>query len=173
MKPANVPDTALPLPPPGGAFPFEQAAEISGIQAEIARENENAALVYDTACMNWTLANLRNRELGLPLTPKPATPLAQVLQTTVADKDGVVWIWIAPGSPLRAPCPDLPALPPPTSPNHVHVGRRIHGNWFSTALDDTYDASGPPVSATSDDGVAGTFQKYPAPVGNGWYLQIA
>ena len=172
MKPANVPDTAVPLPPSGGGFLAQQADQIRGILTEVARENENTTSVYGAACLNWTMANLRNRDLGLSLTAKPVPPLAQVVKTSSLDPDGVVWVWIAPGDPLGAPCPDLPPVPVAPGPNHVHVGRRIYANWFSTGLDDTYDPQGPPVTTTSDDGVAGIFHKYPAPVGNGWYLQI-
>ena len=172
MKPANVPETAIPLPPPGGGFLAQQADEIRGIQTEVFRENQNAADIYASARTNWTLANLRNRELNLPQTSKPVAPLSQLVKTSPPDPDGVVWIWIERGDPLGPPCADLPPLAVSPGPNHVHVGRRIYAKWFSCGLDDNYDPQGPPVSATSDDGVSGTFQKYAAPVGIGWYLQI-
>ena len=55
--------------------------------------------------------------------------------------------------------------------NVIHVGHAISGRWFTAGPGDTF-ANGmttPPV--TSDDGVTGIFEKFGAPVGNGWYLQ--
>jgi hypothetical protein len=172
MRPASVPETAIPLPPPGGGFLAQQADQIQGIQREVGRENETAATLFDTACTNWTLTNLRNRDLKLPLTPKPAPPTAQVVMASDPDPDGVVWVWIVQDGSLRAPCPDLPPLPVAPGPNHVHILRRITGDWFSAGQDDTYSADGPPVTATADDGTSGIFQKYSAPVGPGWYKKV-
>lgn len=72
---------------------------------------------------------------------------------------------------------DMPPLPSdhrPVAPgdkpkNHIHVGIRLSGDWFSAGTDDTIP-SGQKVPGVSEDGVQGFFTKYGAPVGNGWYL---
>ena len=67
--------------------------------------------------------------------------------------------------------PDL--TPKPKVPNTIHVGKSIGGNWFSVGDGDTMpNGFTTPPGITSADGVSGTFTKYGAPVGPGWYLKV-
>lgn len=177
MKPSGVPNSAIPIPPAAGPFPGEQAQTIASIQTEVDSGNRSLIGNFTLAVANWTDANTRNRAMGLPLTAKPVAPLLSVLDTALdvdasAQPTGIVWVWIADGGPVGT-CPDLPPLPVAPGPNHVHVARRNWGNWFAAGVDDTYDPQGPPVAATSDDGVTGKFQKYPSPFGPGVYFEVA
>jgi len=59
-------------------------------------------------------------------------------------------------------------------PNTIDVGKCIGGKWFSVGPKDTFQAgNATPPNTVSEDGVTGSFEKYGAPVGAGWYLQVA
>lgn len=171
MRPNNAPETAIPIPP-GGLQPQEPVAQIHGIMVEIDRENANIKANFDHACSDWTVANLRNRDMNLPLAPKPVPPSTSQLMTA-EDADpqtGIIWIWQV--DTQLPSCPDLPAIPV-RSAGHVHIQRRIYGAWFAPALDDTYPSDGAPVVTTSDDGVSGTFAPVPGIGTTKWYQKVA
>ena len=178
-RPAGVPITAIPVPPPGGANPMEQTQFIAGVQQEVVRENTVNLANAQAEFTDWVMTNDRNRMMNIPITPKPPAFVPQVVSTVPDDvaTSGVIWMWISEGTPVE--CPDLPPIPTAPGPNHVHIVRLITGSWFAAGQDDTYPATNypavaaPPVNATSDDGVSGTFVKYSAPVGPGWYLKQA
>ncbi len=171
MKPSNAPETAIPIPP-GGLFPQEPLTQIAGIQRVVAMLNSMVTTNFAGACSNWTLANLHNREMAIALTAKPEPPNIQTV-VTGSDTDpqsGIIWLWIT-VEPM-APCPDLPALPTPPGPGHIHIGRLIFDNWYAAGQDDTYPVTAPPVHATTDDGVVGEFVRVASPVGNGWWKKV-
>lgn len=180
MRPSTAPNTAIPIPPPGGPFPLEQVQHIAGIRTEI--DNENAGLLNNwvLACSNWLVDAGHDRELGITIRPKPVQPMAQTVYVAAdTDKDNaVIWLWLDNTVPIGAPCPDLPALPVPHPNGFVHITRHIVGDWYAASNDDAYPcdaypvALAPPVNAVSDDGVKGVFVKYASPVGNGWYIKV-
>lgn len=172
MKPANAPETAIPIPP-GGLQPQEPINQIAGIQRVVAVLNTMVSTNFAAVCSNWLTANAHSREEGLPLRDKPIPPMIQTVVTgpDTEVQSGIVWLWIT--VEAMPPCPDLPSLPPLPSPGHIHIGRLIFDNWYAAGQDDSYPFSGPPVTATTDEGVSGTFVRYPAPVGNGWWKKVA
>lgn len=171
-KPLSAPIGAIPFPPPGGPFLAEQVQQISQITTEVNRENSVAKMNWEAACHDWTLANMRNRDMGLPLTPKPAPFIPQSVQTApdTDENSGVMWLWISLGSPVE--CADLPAVPVPLEPNHIHIGNHLYGQFWDAAQDNTYYL-GDPVPGTSDDGVSGVWKFFQSPMGlgKGWYLK--
>jgi len=111
----------------------------------------------------------------LPASAAPTVPDGYVVSVTVAQDGNFNIALVRQGSPVcdALPLPSLGTqLPAPGAPNVIHVGKALGGNWWSCGQDDTF-ASGkttPPVVA--DDGTPGMFEKFAAPVGNGWYLKV-
>jgi hypothetical protein len=65
--------------------------------------NELRQQQYDGQCAQWITVNVRNRELGLPLTPLPIVPKLITVDTT-----GEWW-----ETPQALPAPVLPPETPP------------------------------------------------------------
>jgi hypothetical protein len=84
---------------------YVQKQQTANLQAMAAQQNAQRLQTYTGQCATWVTNNLRNRDLGLPLTAVPTIPN----QITVAD-DGT---WTeAPFVPPLQP----PVLPPPVAP---------------------------------------------------------
>lgn len=168
MSSTLFPPSAIPFPPaPGGGFPEYRITVISSITDQVTHQNAVAKSNFDGACSNWTLANLRNRELGLPITDKPAVPVGQVVNTFHDTNSDIIYLWLSEGSPLASPCPDLPALPPTPPANNVDIGVQISGAFYQCQRDDTV-ASGTNITVPVPlpNGVpAGQYTKSCSPFG--------
>jgi len=184
--------TAAIFPPGFGLYGATyQGVVLAAMASQVDATNSVAASNFGTLCNNWLQANMQHRDYELPIDPKPTAPLKQVLHAiSTQPQDVVVWIdekggatetdtpdagtmytWITQDGDPVGVCPDLPAVPA-RPPGHVHVGRRLAGNYFASCADDTYPSDGPAVSAVSDDSVSGTFQPVGNPFGK-WYLKVA
>jgi hypothetical protein len=88
------------------------------------------------------------------------------------DANGFVFYQIG-----TTPVCDMPPLPfyaagnaaPVKVANTIDVGKLITGKWYTVGADDTF-----PVGMTTPPQADGhTYEKYGAPVGPGWYLQVS
>jgi hypothetical protein len=171
LKPANVPDDAIPIPP-GGLQPQEPAAEIAGILNVIHYENAVAKSNFDQACAAWLADAAQDQADKIPIRPKPVPLHLRVLNTALDSDTGIIWIWEIDGGPVGV-CPDLPPLPGVPSPGHIHVGSALGGSWWQAMADDTLPiGQQTPPNTKADDGTVGTFTRYGFPFG-GWYLKSA
>lgn len=113
----------------------------------------------------------------LPASAAPAVPLGYVVEVSDGEADSLNIALVAQGAPVCAPLPlpDPPvALVQPGAANVIHVGKALGGGWFSTGQEDTFQSGKTtPPNTVSDDGVMGSFEKFAAPVGSGWYLKVA
>ena len=133
--------------------------------------NANLKSIYMTGFTNWTISVIAGR---IPNTNPPQPPVQYVVGPP--DAEGYQWPIVDPtGTPVCA----MPPLPPdqtnstPKVPNTIEVGSNIGGKWFSVGADDTFPAgmTTPPIPDAS--GALHTYEKYAAPVGAGWYLQVS
>jgi|SRR5579859_2417286 len=160
----------LPLPIDATSLPAAQANQLESSKVMVGLLNNNLKSIYLTAFNNWKISVDAGR---IPNTNPPQPPKGYVV--SAPDPSGFQWPVIG-----TEPVCDMPPLPedrftpPVLVPNTFHVGHNIGGKWFSVGPNDTVAPGfNTPPGTTSDDGVSGTFQKFAAPVGAGWYLQIA
>ena len=171
MPDQTIPATAV-------AFPFYPVVAyampdiVSQFQVGVEHDNQQAALIYQQAVANWTLANTLNREKGLPVQLKPVAPLSKVANVA-RDAEQTTYLWVTLGDPVGPPCPDLPALPPTPSDNNVSIGRNIALGWWAAKPDDTapadYTFTVPPAAFNVPPG---TYRKEMSPFG-GWWQKVA
>jgi len=143
-------------------------------------QQQNACNVYNAqqvALYTQAMANYNGfiDAVGtLPPGPVPVPAMAQAL--SAPDANGLQWETtgttpVCPAIPVHQPIQNNTNTPP--IKNHIHVGHATASpGWFSVGLDDGV-VPGMTVPATSDDGVSGMFEKFSAPVGQGWYLKVA
>lgn len=138
-------------------------------QAYCDQYNREAASRYRVGMANY---NLFIDQVGkLPPYPPPTVPTAWVL--TKPDAQGLQWQTTSDKPVCDAiPVHNMPG-DPARNPNVIHVGNRISGDWFQVGAGDGFPAGSTTPPTTSADGVSGTFQKYAAPVGAGWYLRVS
>lgn len=135
----------------------------------VANLNSNLKVIYLTAFNNWALSVLAAR---IPNTNPPQPPTGYVV--SAPDAEGFQWPVMG-----TAPVCDMPPVPadtftaPVTVPNTISVGSSIGGAWFSVGAGDTFKPGMTTPPVTSADGVTGTFEKFAAPVGAGWYLKTS
>jgi hypothetical protein len=148
-----------------------QANQLASSTAMVAQLNSNLTVIYNTAFNSWCTNVNAGR---IPNTNPPQPPVQYVVSGP--DKQGFQWPVLDPsGTPVCA----MPPVPPdgftvvPKVPNTIDVGPNIGGKWFSVAADDTFPAgmTTPPIADAS--GALHTYEKYAAPVGAGWYLQVS
>lgn len=140
----------------------------------VATQNANALAKFNQDCTTWTVNNIRNRDLKLPLTTKPPQPTALHFTSSITlDGQSATTAFSIGPDQLGKACPDLPSATLPA--NNVQVGQSLGGGWFGVGIQDTVPY-GQPVQANGH-----TYVKYGAPVGNsansdgsipGWYYQI-
>lgn len=116
-----------------GQFAAYLQVAVDGHKRAVAGDNNVALSNFATACNNWQDDNIRNRDMKLPLTPKPVcVPLRAVNTVSVTGQatlptddsktmevkvaegtDMVAGIYMWDGTSDTPVCPDLPA-PTPT-----------------------------------------------------------
>lgn len=146
-----------------------QANQLQSSTIMVALINGNLKSNYLTAFNNWKISVDAGR---IPNTNPPKPPKAYVV--SAPDSNGFQWM-----EPGTEPVCDMPPLPDDVftpvvkTPNTIDIGRNIGGKWFSVGSHDTF----PPGSTTPPipdaNGVPHMYEKYAAPVGAGWYLQVS
>ena len=103
-----------------------------------------------------------------PGDPAPSVPIGPVVSPP-DPVTGLVSI-IEKAAPVCDPLPISRAAAPVVKvPNTIDIGRNIGGKWFSVGPRDTM-----PSGATTPPQADGhVYEKYGAPVGAGWYLQLS
>ena len=144
-----------------------QANVLATSQAECAQRNDNLKSIYLTGFNNWKISVDAGR-IGNTNPPKP--PKAYVVKVS---EDG--WAYFEPGDQPVCDVPPIPAdMTTPNPANVIDVGVAIGGKWWSCGPKDTFPIEkNPTPPVTSEDGVTGTFEKYAAPVGKGWYMKLS
>jgi hypothetical protein len=151
-----------------------QANILADSQAMVASLNAKLIALYHSAYVDY-VANMQSGE-NVPANRRtpPAPPMAWELAP--ADANGFVFYQIgttpvcAAGAQVTCNF-DNPA-PSAKPAGVIDVGHLISGKWFSVGQADTFPVGMTTPPTTSEDGTSGTFAKYGAPVGPGWYLQV-
>ena len=147
-----------------------QANQLQSSTIMVAQQNSNLKFIYLTAFNNWKLSVDAGRA---PATGWPMPPDGYVV--SAPDAMGFQWPVIG-----NMPVCAVPPIPvdhtqiPVMVPNTIDIGPSIGGQWYGVGPRDT-EVSGfvTPPNAVSEGGVMGSFEKFGAPVGAGWYLKIA
>lgn len=145
-----------------------QANQLASSQIMVQQLNGNLKTIYLTAFNNWKISVDAGR---IPNTNPPQPPMGYVVSGP--DAHGFQWPVVG-----TTPVCDMPPIPAdetnsaPKVPNTINVGPSIGGKWFSVGPGDTFAAgmTTPPIPDAS--GALHTYEKYAAPVGAGWYLQL-
>lgn len=170
----------------------QQAVEglVQSLQAQFVNSNAAALSQFNLACQNWTATNQHNKDLGLPIQPKPAAPLVQHLNVTLAAN--LLSFSVAPVAgpdTVAPPCPDLPSGKLPA--NTVQIGQSLGGNWYAVGPQDTMALSSTVTCSTASSCLVANGQTQAAIAGHsfvkvgsaingtnsdgfvpGWYLEI-
>ena len=163
-----------------------QANTLAAVTLQVANSNTNLKSNYMTAFSNWLISWNAGRISDKSTAPAP--PLGFVVgyfndPTTGPGTVGpysnqvVQWAYPALGTVPVCDMPPIPNEPPPQStlpPNHLHIGAKETASdvWWSAGSDDTFPSGQKTPPVTSDDGVNGLWEKFGAPVGQGWYLLL-
>src|ERR1051325_10019324 len=140
---------------------------------QVARLNKNLKFIYDGAWNNFVI-NVESGQRDNSNPPQP--PMAWEL-SPAPPKDGSApdyFVFYAQGNTPICPMPPIPPSVVPvdksTLPqNFIHIGKNFYGKWFSVLENDTF-----PVGMTTPPQPDGhMYEKFGAPVGPGWYLQVA
>ena len=163
--------TTNPLNADACSLAAAQANQLASSTAMVAQLNTNLQSIYMTGFNNWCLSVNSGR---IPNTDPPQPPVQYVI--SAPDKEGFQWPIIDPAGGLVCAMPPVPpdmTNSTPPVPNNIVVGSQIPGapGWFSCGQGDTFPSGKTTPPVTSADGVLGTFEKFGAPVGNGWYLK--
>jgi len=150
-----------------------QANILASSTAQVQRLNADLITRYHSAFDDYTLNMTSGGFVPVDRRVPPKPPNAWELAP--ANADGFVFYQIG-----TTPVCDQPPTPnynadnpqPNTVPNMIMLGNRINGKWFQALKGDTFPNGQTTPPITSADGVAGTFEKFGAPVGPGWYLQV-
>ena len=147
-----------------------QANILADSTAMVAKLNADLKARYLSAFADY-VTNMESGEVipaARQVPPKPPN----AWELAPADANGFVFYQIG-----TTPVCDMPPLPfyaagnqPPVKvPNTIDVGNLITGKWYTVAADDTF-----PVGMTTPPQADGhTYEKFGAPVGPGWYLQVS
>lgn len=157
-----------------------QANVLAAAVAQVAALNDGLKANFQQAFGSWLTNWNAGRVTDSTTAPKPPNAFVVAYAADPTTGPGSVGpygetqiFWAYPGVG-KVPVCDMPAIPAIPSnqsiPNHIHVGHALGGGWFSAGQDDTLPSGQATPPVTTDDGVTGTFVKYGAPVGAGWYL---
>jgi len=160
---------AVPLNADATSLGAAQANQLASSTIMVAQLNNNLKSIYLTAFNNWAISVNAGR---IPNTNPPQPPAAYV----VSKPDANGYQWPVPGT---EPVCEIPPIPvdhftvTPKAPNTIDIGQSIGGSWFSVGPSDTFPSgqTTPPIADST--GTLHTYEKYGAPVGPGWYLQLS
>lgn len=145
-----------------------QANQLQSSKVMVDRLNANLKTIYLGAFNNWKISVDAGRvsNANPPQPPKAyvvSAPDAAGFQWPVIGKDPVCDM---------PPLPDDHFTPAVKVPNTVDVGKSIGGKWYAVGPKDTLapGAMTPPIPDSF--GTPHVYEKYAAPVGAGWYLQV-
>lgn len=159
----------LPLNADATSLGAAQANQLASSTVMVAQLNANLKTIYLTAFDNWKLSVDSGR---LANTNPPPPPKSYVVSGP--DANGFQWPVLG-----TDPVCDMPSIPEDhytpieKIPNTIDIGRNIGGKWFAVGPKDTLapGATTPPIPDAA--GALHTYEKYAAPVGAGWYLQLS
>ena len=146
-----------------------QANQLASSTIMAGQLNDNLKFIYLTGFNNWK----NNVDAGrIANTNPPHPPKAYV----VSQPDAAGFQWPVLGTDLVCAMPPIPEdhfTVVPKVPNTIDVGRNIYGKWFSVGPNDTFTSgmTTPPIPDST--GALHTYEKFAAPVGAGWYLQVS
>ena len=146
-----------------------QANQLASSTIMVGQLNENLKSIYLTGFNNWKISVDAGR---IPNTNFPKPPKAYVVSQP--DASGFQWPVLG-----TDPVCEVPPIPEdhftvvPKVANTIDIGRSIGGKWFSVGPNDTFAAgmTTPPIPDATGEFHA--YEKFAAPVGAGWYLQLS
>jgi len=146
-----------------------QANQLASTQIMVQQLNNNLKTIYLTAFNNWKISVDAGR---IANTNPPQPPKAYVVSPP--DAHGFQWPVVG-----TAPVCDVPPIPDDhftkttPAPNTIDIGHNIGGKWFAVGPNDSFTPgmTTPPIPDVA--GTLHTYEKYAAPVGAGWYLQLS
>jgi hypothetical protein len=118
--------------------------------------------------LNMSVGQVHSSELTVPVAPLSYVPgPPDVLGFQYPEQSGPAIVSDVAITTFNA----LDAAMQPKEQGVIDVGKAIPGasGWFTCGPKDTSPNGFVTPPVTSEDGVAGVFQKFGAPVGNGWY----
>ncbi len=159
----------LPLDADATSLVAAQANQLASSTVMMGQLNGNLKSIYLTGFNNWKISVDAGRA---PNTNPPKPPMGY--EVSRPDANGFQWPVIG-----ITPVCDMPPIPEdhftvlPRVANTIDIGKNIGGKWFSVGLADTFQAgqTTPPIPDVA--GALHTYEKYGAPVGPGWYLQLS
>jgi hypothetical protein len=148
-------------------------SQLQASKDQVARLNKDVKLRYDGLWNNYVInVESGQRDNSNPPQPPMAWELSPALPTDGSDPDYFVFYAIG-KTPICA-MPPLPNSVTPVDPstlpkNMIVLGKNFYGKWFAVGPYDTF-----PVGMTTPPQADGhMYEKFGAPVGPGWYLQVA
>src|SRR5271165_6241329 len=160
---------AVPLNADATSLAAAQANQLASSTIMVAQLNDNLKAIYLTAFNNWKISVDAGR---IPNTNPPQPPKAYV----VSGPDANGFQWPVTGTNPVCDVPTIPVdhfTPPAKVPNTIDVGKSIGGNWFSVGPADTFPVGQTTPPIPDSTGALHSYEKYGAPVGPGWYLQVS
>jgi hypothetical protein len=149
------------------------ANQLAASTDQVARLNQDLKLRYDGLWNNFVI-NVESGQRDNSNPPQP--PMAWEL-FPAPPKDGSAPNYFVFYQVGQTPICAMPAVPnnhmpvdPSTLPKNVIViGTNFYGKWYSVGPNDTF-----PVGMSTPPQADGhVYEKFGAPVGPGWYLQVA
>lgn len=165
------PIISMPLPAPfstGTSLSDAQNNQLQSSRILVDNLNNNLKSIYLTAFNNWKI----NVDSGrIPNTNPPQPPAGYTV--SAPDAHGFQWPVISTDPVCEMPpLPEDHFTPIAKVPNTIDIGRNIGGSWYTVGPHDTFPAGQITPPIPDANGIPHTYEKYGAPVGAGWYLQL-
>src|SRR5690349_3481890 len=167
----------------GSTTPLRERAQFNEVQQQIVDfSNTNLAKFYDIQVSNWISKGAHGTNTDpIPDPPRKWAALPKTNLTSIEQDYDKRYSLPPMLVPTQTADPVVPKFVPPTPPPEPAgpiIGVSLGGGWFSAGyvvqgheFQDRTPA-GKTVEGTSQDGVSGSFTKYPAFVGPGWWLKV-
>ena len=171
---------------PTGAFATTlgaaQAAALATAEQQVVNFNAVLNTQFAADFAEWAENAVKHGSVTNPAPPQPPKSyvVAYATDPTTVSAPGepdvvgpfhnLQWPYPSQAGPAICAMPTLPVIAPVVTGTML-VGKRIYNEWFNAQTGDA-TLGGTTAPATSQDGVSGLFEKYTAPVGQGWFKLI-
>ncbi|HLK63671.1 MAG TPA: hypothetical protein VKU19_09535 [Bryobacteraceae bacterium] len=147
-----------------------QANVLANSKAMVAKLNADLITIYHSAYADYVTNMQSGQNVPAERRNPPVPPMAW--EVAPPNSDGFQFYQIG-TTPV---CPEGPAVPcnydnpqPNSQPNVIMIGVLITGKWYQALKGDTF----PSGMTTPPQPDGHTYEKFGAPVGPGWYLQVS
>lgn len=147
------------------------ANQLAASTAMVTSLNASDQTIFDVAVQNYNV-QMAAGQVGTGKIPVPEAPFAWVLvkskQTGFTFYEKSETVRLTPTVPMTT-FNTLDASHTPKIQNVIEIGHPMGGKWYSAGFNDTF----PNGMTTPPQSDGHTYEKFGAPVGNGWYLQVS